>query len=263
MADARVDKYGRTLSDSHDKDNLRRFYRLEKEEEEEVHAGPDYARGEGLVESSDEEDDEQQGDDDDSDAGGPVTLGRDPSKPIRVDDADLEIDLDEDNFADLDAQAEAYSKSAPQEEDGQDETERTTRIAVVNLDWDHIRAVHLYRIFNSIVSPAPAHASSSKATSTSIRGKVLNVRVYPSQFGKERMEKEEREGPPVELFKKRVDEDEEVNETNIYETGDADEYDADALRKYQLERLRYALLFLLQSVLSDRVLQVLLCYRRM
>ncbi|PCH33706.1 hypothetical protein WOLCODRAFT_14847 [Wolfiporia cocos MD-104 SS10] len=43
----RVDKYGRSLADTHEKDNLRRFYRLENEEEEkdepEPSLGPDYA----------------------------------------------------------------------------------------------------------------------------------------------------------------------------------------------------------------------------
>ena len=59
------------------------------------------------------------------------------------------------------------------------------------------------------------------------------------------MVKEEREGPPTELFKKprEFEHEDEVNEQNIYETGDAEnEVDEDALRKYQLERLRYPLL---------------------
>jgi hypothetical protein len=56
------------------------------------------------------------------------------------------------------------------------------------------------------------------------------------------MAKEEREGPPAELFKKpkEFEHEDEVNEQNIFETGDAeDEVDEDALRRYQLERLRY------------------------
>ncbi|KAI0032727.1 hypothetical protein K488DRAFT_78297 [Vararia minispora EC-137] len=237
----RVDKYGRRLADDHDKDNLRRFYRLENEDPEEPEPGPDYARGEVLLESSDEGDD-QAGtpEDDDSDLADVVTLGGDPNRRAISDNEDAEVDLDESNFADLDAQAAAYSKAATKEdEDIDDAAVRTRRLAVVNLDWDHVRAVHLYKIFESVVSSGGPSSSKSVSAPT-IRGKVLSVRIYPSRFGKERMEREERAGPPAELFtRKRRAEDEEINEKSIYETGDADEYDQDALRKYQLERLRY------------------------
>ncbi|KAJ2966138.1 hypothetical protein NUW54_g13894 [Trametes sanguinea] len=66
---ARVDKYGRPLADDHEQENLRRFYRLENEEEAalEVKTGPDYARGEVLLESSDEEDDRHESDDESED----------------------------------------------------------------------------------------------------------------------------------------------------------------------------------------------------
>src|SRR5262245_18687834 len=49
-----VDKYGRPLSRNHEKDNLRRFYRLEGNEpgaDAEIKPRPDYARGELLLES--------------------------------------------------------------------------------------------------------------------------------------------------------------------------------------------------------------------
>ena len=119
---------------------------------------------------------------------------------------------------------------------------------MVNLDWEHVRAIHLYKIFSSLVSPsAAAVASGSKSNGTAkvatvpvVRGKVLSVRVYPSQFGKERMAREEKEGPPAELFKKKRDlKAEDINERTIYEVGEGEDVDEDALRKYQLERLRY------------------------
>lgn len=53
------------------------------------------------------------------------------------------------------------------------------------------------------------------------------------------MAREEKEGPPAEVFKKKMDEDEEINEKTIYETDTGEDYDEDALRTYQLERLRY------------------------
>ncbi|KAG1811216.1 uncharacterized protein BJ212DRAFT_561391 [Suillus subaureus] len=249
----RVDKFGRKISETHEKDNLRRFYRLEHEEDEEAEAPtstiPDYARGGVLMESSESEAESQSaGDsDDESDDPGFVTLGRDL-------DEEGEIDLDESTFADLDAQAAAYARTAP-EDNSKEATEKTRRLAVVNLDWDHVRAAHLYKIFSSLVSPVapatlpasvpvpPKDEKSLKNTkgvkATVARGKVLSIRVYPSEFGKERIAREEKEGPPVEVFKKKVENEDDVNERTIHETGDGADYDEDALRKYQLERLRY------------------------
>ena len=240
-----VDKYGRPLSDTHERDNLRRFYRLGNEDE--VTGGADLARGEVLMESSDESEDVQ---DDDSELDDIVELGHGHSKPIAVLNEEAEIDLDESHFADLDAQAAEYSKALSDERDDQPEVTRTPRLAVVNLDWDHVKATHLYKIFSSLVSPtAPALANhnddSKRKTSVKggsapvIRGSVLSVRVYLSKFGKERMAREEKEGPPPEIFKNRHHQQEEdVNEKNVYEVGDQDDYDDDALRNYQLERLR-------------------------
>ncbi|KAF8078679.1 hypothetical protein FPV67DRAFT_1466062, partial [Lyophyllum atratum] len=243
----RVDKYGRPISGTHEKDNLRRFYHLENDEEDaEPKTVLDYARGEVLLESSDEEDEENQAAlaSDDSDE----PTGHDSARPITIPhDLHAEIDLDETDFADLDAQAAAYNKANPEEDEL--EGTRTHRLAVVNLDWDHVRASHLFKICSSLVSPTAPAASSrvptnadhsaKEATSNIARGKVLSVRVYPSEFGKERMAREETEGPPPEIFKRKGNEDEEINAQNIYEVGDEDDYDKDALRNYQLERLRY------------------------
>jgi hypothetical protein len=238
-ATARVDKYGRRLSDSQENVNLRRFYRLDSE-----NAGPDYARGEVLLQSSDEEEegsggsgDAQHSDDQNDD--GVVTLGPNVDRHIPgLQGEDAEVDLDEDDFVDGDVTATLHRKTAS--EDDQESSLGTRRIAVVDLDWDHVRAIHLYKIFTSAIAPVGSSTSrSNRSSGPNVRGKVLSVRIYPSKFGLERMAHEEN-GPPPELLKKRksLDEDEDVNERTIYETGNADEYDEDALRKYQLQRLR-------------------------
>ncbi|KAI9512922.1 hypothetical protein F5148DRAFT_1279424 [Russula earlei] len=241
----RADKYGRRLSDSQEHENLRRFYRLDSEHQLELPTGPDYARGEVLLESSDDEDEGRDGVDHDRSSGcdddddGVVTLGTDVNRPIPVpQDEDDEVDLNEDEFPDTDAWVAPHRK--PLSEGDQESSDRTRRIAVVDLDWDHVRATHLYRIFTSAIASVGSSSSSSKGgLSPAVRGKVLSVRIYPSRFGLERMAHEEN-GPPSELFKKRSMYDEEdVNERTIYEIEDADEYDEDALRKYQLQRLRY------------------------
>jgi len=239
----RVDKYGRKLADGKDKEDLRRFYKLENNDlegddlDESVPAPiPDLARGAVLLESSDEEEDDDSEDDD-----ALVHLGHSESKPINVPDEDLEVDLDETNFADLDAQADAFIK-ADKERGVEPGIEPTRRLAVVNLDWDHVRATHLFKMFSSLVASALPSTGSKKTSKSTAHGQVLSVRIYPSDFGRERMAKEEREGPPAELFKKpkEFEHEDEVNERNIFETGDVEnEVDEDALRKYQLERLRY------------------------
>jgi hypothetical protein len=236
------------VSETHDEDNLKRFYRLE----DGASAAPDYARGELLLESSDEgekNDDDASEDSDDSGQHDSIM------KTSRVTEDELEVNLDETDFADLDAQALAYSRSHPadDEQDDKEQVQRTNRLATVNLDWDHVRAIHLYKISSSLVSPTAPLLSASETVERNgmglgkvsgqivARGRVLNVRIYPSQFGKERLAKEEKEGPPAEIFKKRKDEDEEINEKNIYDVGDEADYDEYALRNYQLERLRYAI----------------------
>ncbi|KAJ7103583.1 hypothetical protein B0H15DRAFT_812865 [Mycena belliarum] len=239
----RVDKYGRPISDSHEHENLRRFYRLENDDDPAPPPLPDYARGQALLESSDEEDDDVS----DSDSNTP---GRHPTRPINLTDNDPDIDLNEDSFVDLDAQAAEYAKLHPEHTDNS-EGSQTNCLAAVNLDWDHVRAAHLYKICASLVSPTASPMIPAPKSSTApapkggpshvVRGKVLSVRIYPSEFGTARMAREEKEGPPPEIFKKKSStlDEEEVNDKNIYDVGDENDYDEDALRNYQLERLRY------------------------
>ena len=117
--------------------------------------------------------------------------------------------------------------------------EVTNRFAVVNLDWDNIRSTDLMAVFSSFANG----------------GKIRNVSIYQSEFGKERMEREELEGPPKEIFRKKEDdesdvdsdesedEDEEEVEAKIkkdlLKADDGKDFDGAALRQYQLERLRY------------------------
>jgi hypothetical protein len=268
MSDAavRVDKYGRRLSGSQENENLRRFYRLDEENQNEHSTGPDYARGEVLLQSSDEE--EEGGGDSDAQSSDNqndddvVTLGPTVDRPIPgMQDEDTEVDLDEDDFVDADAQATLHHKTAI--EDDQEISLRTRRIAVVDLDWDYVRAIHLYKIFTSAISPIGSSSSKSNRISAPlVRGEVLSVRIYPSKFGLERMAHEEN-GPPSELLKRKsLDGEDDVNERTIYETGDADEYDEYALRKYQLQRLRSVNYHLVHSTNMNMHGQIFLrCHR--
>jgi hypothetical protein len=251
-----LDKYGRVLPEDYERENLRRFYSLGKEGQspDDPTPAPDYARGEVLLQSSDEEEDDK--DEIEPDV---VALGaRDHLLPTNL---KAEIDLNEEDLADLDAQVAAYNENVA-DEDEHEEMTPTRRLAVVNLDWDHIRAAHLFKIFSSLVSQtAPVMPSSSdkrperrrstNSGSLSVsRGTVLSVRVYPSEFGKERLRREEKEGPLIQSSKRKTQEDEEVDERNIYEVGDENECDDDALRQYQLMRLR-SVSTLAKSILAN------------
>ena len=135
------------------------------------------------------------------------------------------------------------------------------------MDWDHLRALDLFKVFSSLVSPTAPPASSLPKTSglkidsdprkvkqtSQVQGELFYVRVYPSDFGRERMEREDREGPPKEIFEgkkgkknkkkkksKRDDSDlsEDEDDDPLVQVDDGEEFDVEKLRKYQLERLR-------------------------
>ena len=223
---AKVDRYGRKLPKDSGRKELERFYRVEEDglgdEEDEidndeevekevrrVEGSFDHARDGGFSESSSDESSE---------------------------DEETEVE-EEEVFGFADQQGDAA--------DGIPSGEITSRIAVVNLDWDNIRAADLMAVFSSF---APGN------------GRILKVSVYPSEFGKERMEKEETEGPPKEIFAHKgsddkadaallssdddneLDGDEEEEEKikkSILKEDQGEEFNSAKLRRYQLERLRY------------------------
>ncbi|EAW11236.1 pre-rRNA-processing protein ESF1 [Aspergillus clavatus NRRL 1] len=232
---AAVDRYGRKLARDDTKKQLERFYQLEDGAEDEemvadddeevlrelkrVDASYDPARDGGFSsssseeESSSDEDEDEDEDDDDEEGEG-------------EDQAVEELEYPDKQQVDVPT------------------GEVTNRIAVVNLDWDNIRAEDLMAVFSSFVPTG---------------GRVLKVSVYPSEFGKERMEKEETEGPPREIFasSKQAEEDEddedEEEEEEVLDSDEeeekikksmlkedkGEEFNSTQLRKYQLERLRY------------------------
>lgn len=118
----------------------------------------------------------------------------------------------------------------------------TSRLAAVNMDWDNMRAVDIMGVATSFVP---------------VGGRILSVVIYPSEFGRERLQREDIEGPPREIFastsEKNKDnitsldespepedsDDEEQIKKDLLKEGDAEEFDSKALRAYQLDRLRY------------------------
>ncbi|CAB4253758.1 similar to Saccharomyces cerevisiae YDR365C ESF1 Nucleolar protein involved in pre-rRNA processing [Maudiozyma barnettii] len=208
---SKVDKYGRKIqSDSNNKD-LNDFDKyFEKDEDED--------------ESKKEEE---------------------PSTEPVIDRARGEVPDDYVSSDEYTSSESEYSGESDVESEGESEIEiETTKpeagepsntLAVVNLDWDHVKAEDLFVTLSSFVPKG---------------GKISRISIYPSEFGKERMQREEVEGPPKELFQKKKskkngpkdeeESDDDIGIKDLYEEGDADkDFDRKALRQYQLERLRY------------------------
>lgn len=131
------------------------------------------------------------------------------------------------------------SDDEPEEEDLVIEEEEVAQgdesktVAVVNLDWDNVRAVDLMATFSSFVPT---------------RGLIESITIYPSEYGKSRMAQEDIQGPAPELFsgknkKKKKnhdsDDEEELTTKDLIEEDEGEEVDSKSLRKYQLQRLRY------------------------
>ncbi|XP_046859479.1 ESF1 homolog [Xenia sp. Carnegie-2017] len=97
--------------------------------------------------------------------------------------------------------------------------EATRRLAVCNMNWDKITVDDLYVLLHSFVPSG---------------GSILSVKIYPSDFGLERMEREDEIGP-MELVAEREDHDEASEHDQVLE----EEFDEDELRRYQINRLKY------------------------
>lgn len=230
---SRVDKYGRKIKSDSKKKALQRLYQDENEDEDEdvevedddvvqrelekAETKYDPARGGGFSSSES---------DTDSDSESADEEGEDAQEQV-------------DNAPDM----QKYRTQQTEVETG----DVTNRIAIVNIDWDNIKSVDLMALFKSFVP---------------IGGRIEKVSIYPSEFGKERMQREELEGPPKEIFKKSKaadqvsseseDEDEgseddgdnaedsdEEAKQDLLKEGNDEDFDSDALRTYQLDRLRY------------------------
>lgn len=218
---AKVDRYGRKLPKDAGKKELERYYSLGDEDEEGQDGELDNDREVELeLERANARDTE---------------MSTSSSEESSSDDDDSE-DVEEDEVFGFPEEQGGDGDSVPM-------GEPSVRLAVVNLDWDNIRAADLMAVFSSF---------------TPGNGRILKISIYPSEFGKERMEKEEMEGPPKEVFAQKksesrpenlsspgsdeetndAEEDEKIKKSMIKEDL-GQEFNSAKLRRYQLERLRY------------------------
>ncbi|KAI9686222.1 MAG: pre-rRNA-processing protein esf1 [Bathelium mastoideum] len=228
---ANVDRYGRKIEKGTGRKDLERFYRLGDDDEDD----------ENEDDGNNLEDDEADDDDEVRKEMARVDRKYDPAREGGFSESSSdEESSDEEEEEEIDMGEEDLASDADVEVPT---GEVSARLAAVNLDWDHIRAVDLMAVASSF---APAD------------GKILKVAIYPSEFGREQLEREELEGPPAELFGKiksakdktqdiqgESEEDEDEDEADerikksLLQEDKGEEYSSTALRNYQLSRLRY------------------------
>ncbi|KAI8609642.1 hypothetical protein BC830DRAFT_1149538, partial [Chytriomyces sp. MP71] len=204
---ATTDKYGRKLKQSAAND-LKRFYRMEEEEVEEE--ASQVSEASELSEVDEKVENEQ-----DAREGFGLIRGEGLLESSDEEDAGDDEDLDTLNNPDADAEGDA-------EEVVQVLGPVSRRFAAVNMDWDNIKARDLFKIFDAFRPKS---------------GALVSVSIYKSEFGKERMEKEAREGPPKEIFGSRKSGKEE--QQPLFGEEEGKDFDDEKLRQYQLDRLRY------------------------
>ena len=222
---AKVDRYGRKIQAETGKKELEKLYRLDNDEKKD--------KTNRVVGSDESNDDEGAG--------------------IDVEELVEKKDLAREGFSESDSEEESMSEEEDSDDEaelaeetaGQEQTEDipmgevSQRVAAVNMDWDNIRAMDIMAVASSF---APAE------------GRIESVTIYPSEFGRERLQREELEGPPREIFasSKRIqsedgsdsesdeDDDKKIERKLQQEqVNEGEEFDTAKLRQYQLERLRY------------------------
>ena len=111
---------------------------------------------------------------------------------------------------------DANSNSEGDNDDDEETDEPSPYLCILNLNWEHIRAVDVYAMLHSFCPP----------------GTLKKVEVYPSDFGRERMEKERVEGPPAEIWKKCEKDNEEKKQRGVHlDESDEEEEEEDASGK--------------------------------
>ncbi|CAG9538555.1 unnamed protein product [Cercopithifilaria johnstoni] len=141
-------------------------------------------------------------------------------------DKEIKIDLARGNgnitSSDEDSSSEWELEEVEKETHNWGETDRDARrvewashrLALCNMEWDRISAIDIFVMISSFKPPAPAA--------------IRSVTIYKSDFGQKRLEEEERMGPKLTKLKKPIEDTEEM-----------DEETREAMRAYQLERMRY------------------------
>lgn len=205
-------------------------------------------KGVKVYEEEEEEEPSDDDDDDDDDLEEGVSEGSEEKEDDEEEEDDEENDEDEESEEESDsdsgpdlARGKGNVETSSDEDDDDDEVEdflrreeeeivhdwgemwkdapraddMSRRLAVCNMNWDRMKAKDLLALFNSF-KPKD--------------GVILSVKIYPSEFGKERLQAEQTQGP-LELTSLPEDlDDNDTEEKRLYR---------EKIRDYQFKRLRY------------------------
>lgn len=236
---AKVDKYGRKINESYSNEkDLKDFDKYFEKEEESVGESSEEKDKDNEDHSNDDDEEEENEEDEVASTKKIVDRARGEVPSDYASSSDEYTSSDsESSESEIDSDEEGYFSSDIENQSQPETGDPSNTLAVVNLDWDHVKSSDLMITFSSFIPNG---------------GKIEKICIYPSEFGKERMKREEVEGPPRELFQKKkskkksnrnIEEEDDVSDVDIrdlYEEGDAEkDVDTKALRQYQLERLRY------------------------
>lgn len=226
-SEAPVDKRGRRRKKSARENPMLHYY-LNQEEGDEKENGK--KEKEKLVREEDEEDDDGEQEEEDE---------QDEEESSSSDDDSEEEDDEDDGQYSVGSDIAHYLMA--RHDDTPMTDKETHRLAVVNMDWDHIKAVDLYMVMTSCVPKG---------------GRVISVSIYPSEFGLECMNIETTQGPSALIGADEDkdeddgsdggeddnddDEDDDSDDVDGEEDSDPDsETDNNRLRAYELNKLRY------------------------
>lgn len=212
-----------------DSTNLKKYYSLEEEDDKKENDEQD------DNEDEEEEDNENEEEEDNEDEEEAECTDETSDVSSSSDEADSDDDEGEEPVV-----KEIQYDWQPLDHDAETTDIATRRLAIQNLDWDHLDVKDLFILVNSIRPP-------------------LSVKIYVSEFGKERIKQEELEGPKEIIEMPAVDEEEaEYNmledkmkalkdphhKINEYEDADdaldpKNEEMRERIRRYQLSRMKY------------------------
>ena len=246
----KVDKFGRRSMGSTktqkeiSREGLESYYDLEEEEEEEEegrkHTKPVHVDRRDLPEM-------------DADMQAKLDASRDRMRGVGLEDSSSDDDEDDSDSSTSDTSDDEFKESSDSEELSEEgvlanyserretghessvpEQDATKRLALVNCEWQQIRAVDILTILRSF---CPAS------------GEVKRVTVYPSDFGLQRMKEENVIGPMGAVAKIKKSKyggnelsEKRKNKKNLseFEFGkEGKEIDNEQLRQYERDRLKY------------------------
>eukprot|EP00944_MAST-04C_sp_MAST-4C-sp1_P003082 g3082.t1 len=100
----------------------------------------------------------------------------------------------------------------------------TNRLALMNMDWEHLKATDIYALMQSFVSST---------------GSVSSVTVYPSEFGKKRMKLENQVGPTSIYNSPQASVLKKDKDFEIAASSGRGGLDVEKVRQYERDKLRY------------------------